>query len=98
MWEERQLPPVNHLVALLEPAKARHPTMRSRSIQVDDHVVLCHHQLQGADHVSDTTNTDISGTQQTENVKLELDGISVVASVIVWLVVIMALQLFAMML
>lgn len=45
------VPPVNHLVASLEPAQSRHPPVRSGSVQVDNHVVLGNHQLQGADHI-----------------------------------------------
>lgn len=44
-------PSVDHLVALLQPAQAGHPSVGGGAVQVHDHVVLGHHQLQRANHV-----------------------------------------------
>lgn len=48
-------PSVDHLVAFLQPAQARHSSVGCGAVQVDDHVVLRHHQLQGADHIAAET-------------------------------------------
>lgn len=45
-------PPVNHLITFLQPTKTRHSPVRRGSIQIQDHVVLRHHQLQCADHIA----------------------------------------------
>lgn len=50
--QRRLSPSVYHLVALLQPPQPRHPPPRRRSVQVHDHVVLSHQQLQAADHVA----------------------------------------------
>lgn len=47
-----KLPPVDHVVALFQPREAGHSPARGGAIQVDDHVILSHHQLQGTDDVS----------------------------------------------
>lgn len=49
---EAEKPSVDHLIAFLQPAKAGHSSVGCGSIQVHDHVVLCNHQLQCADHVT----------------------------------------------
>lgn len=48
-------PSVDHLVAFLQPAQARHSSVGCGAVQVDYHVVLRHHQLQGADHIAAET-------------------------------------------
>lgn len=47
-----KLPPVNHVVALFQPREAGHSPARGGAIQVNDHVILRHHQLQGTYDVS----------------------------------------------
>lgn len=44
-------PSVDHLVALLQPAEAGHSSVGGGAVQVHDHVVLGHHQLQRANHI-----------------------------------------------
>lgn len=44
-------PPVDHLVALLQPADAGHPPPGGGPVQVHDHVILRHEQFQTADDV-----------------------------------------------
>lgn len=44
-------PSVDHLVAFLQPAEAGHSPVGGGAVQVHDHVVLRHHQLQRADHI-----------------------------------------------
>ena len=44
-------PPVDHLVALFQPANARHPPPGRGAIQVHNHVIFCHEELQAADDV-----------------------------------------------
>lgn len=44
-------PPVNHVVTLLQPAEAGHPPSGCGAIQIHDHVILSHEQLQAADDV-----------------------------------------------
>lgn len=60
VWElvvhKRDEPSVNHLIAFLQPAKTRHSSVGRCSVQVHDHVVLRHHQLQRADHVAEDTH------------------------------------------
>lgn len=46
-------PSVDHLIAFLQPAQARHPPVGCGAVQVYDHVVLRHHQLQRADHIAE---------------------------------------------
>lgn len=48
-------PSVDHLVAFLQPAQARHSSVGCGAVQVDYQVVLRHHQLQGADHIAAET-------------------------------------------
>lgn len=45
------LPPVNHLVAFLQPADPGHLAPRSGSIHVDDQVIFSHEHLQAANHI-----------------------------------------------
>ena len=44
-------PPVDHLVALFQPANARHPPPGRGAVQVHDHVIFRHEELQAADDV-----------------------------------------------
>lgn len=50
-------PSINHLIAFLQPTKTRHSSVGCGTIQVHNHVVLRHHQLQCADHVAEDTHT-----------------------------------------
>lgn len=52
-------PSVDHLIAFLQPSKARHSSVGRGSIQVHNHIVLGHHQLQCADHVADLRQIQI---------------------------------------
>jgi hypothetical protein len=44
-------PPVDHLVALFQPANARHPPPGRGAVQVHDHVIFRHEELQAADDI-----------------------------------------------
>lgn len=44
-------PPVDHLVALFQPANAWHPPPGRGAVQVHDHVIFRHEELQAADDV-----------------------------------------------
>lgn len=65
-------PSVDHLVAFLQPAQARHSSVGCGAIQVDDHVVLRHHQLQGADHIAAETHRETRITRLTLLTKLAI--------------------------
>lgn len=45
---------VNHLVASLQPADSWHLPARSRSVQINNHVVFCNQQLQTAHNIPET--------------------------------------------
>lgn len=47
---------VDHLVASLQPADSRHLPARSCSVQVNNHVIFGHQQLQAAHHVPEKRN------------------------------------------